>query len=132
MCAASQSLSDGSRRERAIQVLGATAPAPAEDALPNHAPTVHIVSSTSCPRAFRRCFAPLAERPNSTSILAGMDALFALQCLSRDSGESREVVLAKKELQVSDERIKGLEESMRSRAEVQELMEAEQQQMLRQ
>ena len=58
--------------------------------------------------------------------------MLALQCLSRDSGESREVVLAKKELQVSEERIKGLEESMRSRAEVQELMEAEQQQMLRQ
>ena len=61
-----------------------------------------------------------------------LDSMLALQCLSRDSGESREVVLAKKELQVSDERIKGLEESMRSRAEVQELMEAEQQQMLRQ
>ena len=61
-----------------------------------------------------------------------MFEMLALQCLSRDSGESREVVLAKKELQVSEERIKGLEESMRSRAEVQELMEAEQQQMLRQ
>ena len=58
--------------------------------------------------------------------------LLSLQCMSRDSGETREVVLAKKELQVSEERIKDLEESMRSRAQVQELMEAEQQQMLRQ
>ena len=61
--------------------------------------------------------------------------LLALQCLSRDSrdsGESREVVLAKKELHVSEERIKDLEEAMRSRAEVQALMEAEPQQMLRQ
>ena len=61
--------------------------------------------------------------------------LLALQCLSRDSrdsGESREVVLAKKELRVSEERIKDLEQAVRSRAEVQALMEAEQQQMLRQ
>ena len=58
--------------------------------------------------------------------------LLSLQCMSRDSGETREVVLAKKELQVRDERIKGLEEAMRQRAEVQELMAAEQQQMLRQ
>ena len=61
-----------------------------------------------------------------------MDELLSLQCMSRGGGETREVVLAKKELQDRDERIKGLEEAMRQRAEVQELMEAEQQQMLQQ
>ena len=72
---------------------------------------------------------------HAPSASEGRMDLLALQCLSRDSrdsGESREVVLAKKELRVSEERIKDLEEAVRSRAEVQALMEAEQQQMLRQ
>ena len=54
-----------------------------------------------------------------------------LECLNRGEGPP-EVLVARKELQDRDERIKSLEEAVRQRAEVQELMHAEHQVMMQQ
>ena len=95
-------------------------------------PVVPPYEPRGAPKTHRNWASVDTHAPSASE---GRMDLLALQCLSRDSrdsGESREVVLAKKELRVSEERIKDLEEAVRSRAEVQALMEAEQQQMLRQ